>query len=86
MPQVTVDLNKTRIQAAEKLNAITKLLNHYTDNEGIVNMYVGEIHVEMQSLRMCIASLCHSYIEESEAYANISGQISEFVDFNPNNY
>lgn len=86
MPYVTINLNSARIEAAEKLNQIVSSLNEHTESDGYIRIHVEELQAEVQSLRSSMASICHAYIHGSTAFDNISEDVPEFVDFNPNNY
>lgn len=86
MPKVTVDINTARIKAAEKFNQIITSLNAHTESDGYIRMHVEEVQVEIKWLRSYLATICHSYINGSSLYDNISEDVPEFVDFNPNNY
>lgn len=86
MPKVKVDLNKARIKAAEKFNEIITSLNGHTESDGYISIHVEELQAEIQGLRSHMATICHSYISDNNLYDNISEDVPEFVDFNPNNY
>jgi hypothetical protein len=86
MPHVTVDLNSARVKVAENFNKIITSLNEHTESDGYIRIHAEEIQVEINALQASMATICHSYINGSALFDNISEDIPEFVDFNPNNY
>jgi len=86
MPQVTVNLSTARIKAAENFNEIIESLNEHIESDGYIRIHSEELQVEIDRLRSHLATICHSYINGSSLYDNISEDVPEFVDFNPNNY
>lgn len=86
MPKVTVNLNTARINAADNFNKVITALNEHTESDGYIRIQAEEIQVQIEALRMCMATICHTYISGSSVYDNISEEVPELVDFNPNNY
>lgn len=84
--RVTVDLNQSRVRLAEQYNAVIQALNEHTENDGYIRIHTEELQQEIQELRMFMSIICHTFFKDCEEYSNISSEVPEFVDFNPNNY
>ncbi len=86
MPKVTVNLNSLRKRLVQEYNALTSEINEGTGKCGYIELHTVNIERQMDDLRNTISTICCSYIEGSEAFADISDDLPEFVDFNPNDY
>ncbi|MVT11361.1 hypothetical protein [Chitinophaga tropicalis] len=85
MPHLTVNLDGSRRHLWNAFNSIVK-----TFNEGInkdsreIRISIDDLERHVSNLQSHIATLCCSYIEGSEVFTDISENLPDVVEFNPN--
>lgn len=85
---MNINFNNVRIKACRSYNNLVEKLNKRLDEPPLEDdemvVYASDIQGELDSLRNLLISIACSYdVEGSEDFKDVSDEVGEFLQFNP---